>query len=349
MEVKSMRTWLRFSLCVLAALCLAPNEAGASCGSASCPIDTHAFNLPDPGRWSLDVSFQYIDQDEPRVGTHSAEVGEIPGEHDEVRTLNRATTLSLRYALSDRFLFGVSVPWVDRFHEHLEGGEPAEGHEEVAVKHAGPSHEPVREEWSIQGLGDVLLEGQARVWQSGRTSLWLLGGLELPTGASDLDNGDGEVAELPVQPGSDSVDGLFGATLRGSVLRETAHQGSMGGTVAVPYFAGVSYRRNGKGRNDYRLGDEWQLNAGGAYPVAQRLEALFQVNSRFRGKDSPGLTEEDPDFTGGTFVYLSPGLRLTLGDRWSGYLYVQVPVYQDVNQLQLTSKANGLVGVQARF
>jgi hypothetical protein len=340
-----MRTPLRFAFSVLAALCLAPAGAWASCGSASCPIDTHAFNLPDPGRWSLDLSFQYIDQDEPRIGTHSAAVGEIPGEHDEVRTLNRTATLSLRYALSDRFLFGVSVPWIDRSHEHLEGGE----HEEEAIKHEGHSHERVREEWALQGLGDVLLEGQARVWESGRTSLWLLGGIELPTGESALDNGDGEVAELPIQPGSDSVDGLVGITLRGSLLRDTAHQGSMGGTVAVPYFLGVSYRRNGQGRDDYRLGDEWQINAGSAYPVAQRLEALLQVNTRFRGKDDPGNTEEDPDFTGGTFVYLSPGLRLTLGDRWAGYLYVQVPVYQDVNGLQLTSKANGFVGVQARF
>src|SRR4029077_3829328 len=133
------------------------------------------------------------------------------------------------------------------------------------------------------------------------------------------------------------------------VLRQTHIRGPQGNIAALPLFLSATYRKNGKGRDDYRLGDEWQVNAGGAYPFTHRLEALLQLNARFRGKDSPGRTEEDPDFTGGTFVYVSPGARFSWNERWGQYVYVQLPVYQDVNGLQLTSSANWLTGIQTSF
>jgi hypothetical protein len=347
-------------LAALVASLLLPPAARASCGAASCPIDTHAFNQPDPGSWSFDLSWQSIDQDEPRIGTRSAHVGEIPSEHDEVRTINRAATLAVRYALSKRWQVGVTVPWIDRFHEHIASGDHHDGEEpleETAPAHAEATpaghttehHEAGPERWSLEGAGDVALEAQTRVWSAGRSSLWLGGAVELPTGASDRANDDGEVAELPVQPGSDSTDVVLGLTYRAARLAETAREGMVGHTTALPFFLSASYRRNGKGRDDYRLGEEWQFNAGGAYPFGRRLEALLQLNARFRGKDSPGNTEEDTDFTGGTYLFVSPGLRVEASERWAGYAYVQIPAYQDVNQLQLTSKANWLLGLQARF
>ena len=53
--------------------------------------------------------------------------------------------------------------------------------------------------------------------------------------------------------------------------------------------------------------------------------------------------------TGGTFVYASPGLRIQLPRGSSLYGYVQLPLYQRVNGLQLTSRVNYLGGIQQRF
>ncbi|HEU5249951.1 MAG TPA: hypothetical protein VFW15_08185, partial [Thermoanaerobaculia bacterium] len=69
----------------------------------------------------------------------------------------------------------------------------------------------------------------------------------------------------------------------------------------------------------------------------------------FRGKDDVGRTDEDPDHTGRTSVYLSPGVRVGLPGVLAAYWIVQVPVYQRVNGIQLASKYNLLGGVQARF
>ena len=334
----SKRDVVLFSLVLF---CLAA-RLHASCGSASCPLDSNAFNQPAPRGWALDLSFQYIDQDQPRIGTHEADVGELPTDHDEVRTLNRSAAVRASYAWSPELHFGVTVPYVSRFHEHLE----SEGHE--PAKHEGG--EPgVSEEWQLQGLGDIALGLERRLWSAGRTSLWGTAAIELPSGPDDLDNDDGEVAEQPIQPGSGSTDAILGVVLRGAALRQTRREGGMGNTSAIPWFASVSFRRNGKGREDYRVGDEWQAYLGAAYPVAQRVDALLQLNARWRGKDAPGTSGEDPDFTGGSFLFVSPGARVQVGGGWSAYGYLQLPIRQDVNGEQLTASHNWLFGIQTAF
>jgi hypothetical protein len=319
--------------------------ARASCGAAFCPIDTHAFNLPAAGSWALDLSFQYIDQDQPRIGTRSAAVGELPSDHDEVRTINRTATLGLRYAPTSRLLLGINVPWMNRFHEHLEQPEDEPG----GAKHEGHHDEPTREEWTLRGFGDVALEAQWLAVNRGRTSLWLTGGVELPTGKDDRANSEGEVAELPIQTGSGSTDATLGATLRGSLRGRALKSGGMGNTATVPWFVSLGYRRNGSGRDDYRLGDDWQLNTGAAMPLAGRLEGVLQLNLRHKLRDDVGTSGEDPALTGGDFVFASPGLRVALREPWAAYVFVQQPLYQDVNGLQLTAKRNWLFGVQGRW
>ena len=322
--------------CFAALLAAAAAPVAASCGSAFCPIDTHALNLPDPGGWALDLSFQYIDQDQPRIGTDNTVVGAIPSEHDEVRTLNRSATIAARYAVSPALHVGVVVPWISRDHDHLEAPEVE-----------GDAREP--ESWSFDGLGDVALEAQVRVVSRGRSGLWLSGLVELPTGADDRANAQGEVAELPIQTGNGATDFVLGASWRGSALHAAGRQGPMGNTAAVPWFASVTFRRSGSGRDDYRLGDEWQLNLGTAYPLSGSVDGLLQLNGRWRAKDDTGTSGENPDDTGGSYAFLSPGARMAFGPRWAGYLVVQLPVYQDVNGLQLVAHQNWIAGLQTRF
>lgn len=341
-----MRRPFQAAAFLVLAVALGAAAGRASCGAAFCPIDTHAFNLPVAGSWALDLSFQYIDQDQPRIGTRSAEVGELPSEHDEVRTINRTATLALRYAPTSRLLLGASVPWTGRFHEHLANPE---GEEHLAAKHEGHHHEPVREEWSLEGVGDVALDAQWLAASVGRTDLWLTGAVELPTGKDDRRNDEGEVAELPIQTGSGSTDVVLGATVRGRLRAPALRRGGMGNTATVPWFASLTYRRNGSGRDAYRLGDEWQLNTGAATPLFGPLEAVLQLNLRHRDRDDPGTSGEDPALTGGDFVFASPGLRLALREPWAAYVFVQQPLYQDVNGLQLVAERNWLVGVQGRW
>ena len=307
------------------AIALCALSARANCGSTSCPIDVNALQIFS--RYSLDLSFQSIDQNQPRIGTRKAAVGEIASDHDEIETVNHIATLQFAYAPSSRFQLALSAPFVSRTHKHFD------------------TESQELERWSFSDFGDAVIQARTRV----RPSLWLTTGVKLPTGSEHETSDNGEDAEVTITPGTGSTDLLLGLTYESGVVRDTSLAGPLGHATSIPYFVAVNYRINGRGREDYRRGNELQLNAGSEYPLTARLHVLGQINARLMSKDDVGNTDEDRNLTGGRYLYLSPGLRLLLGDRTSAYAFVQLPLYQHVNGLQLTSKANYAMGVRRQF
>src|SRR5258708_34139812 len=87
--------------------------ARGSCGSATCPIDPQSLNLPSPGQWTLDLSVQYIDQDQLRQGRHDVSRPEPPAEGElELRTVNRITTILAHYPPSSDLILSAALPYV---------------------------------------------------------------------------------------------------------------------------------------------------------------------------------------------------------------------------------------------
>jgi hypothetical protein len=324
----------------VAALVFPGSSAFASCGSAMCPMDPQSLNLPLPRQFTLDVSFQYIDQDEVRIGRRRGEVGEIPADHDEVRTVNRAVGLLANFAPSDDLVLSASVPFVSRFHEHI--AESRLAHSRVSV--AGVRPDAV-ETWRFQDLGDIALSARYRV----TPKLWATGGVELPTGVRRPANGEGEVAEPTLAPGSGSTDFFWGLVYQTQLTVPSLSRGVLGSASVMPFFVGATYRLNGTGTEDYRQGNELLVNAGINYPLFLQLQVLAQFNVEFRDRDDVGNTAEDPSHTGRTSIYVSPGVRVGLPGGIAAYGLVQLPVYQRVNGIQLTSRYNFVGGIQARF
>jgi hypothetical protein len=314
----------------------------ASCGSSSCPIDLNALNAPITGQIGFDLSFQYINQNRPRIGTRSAFVGEIPTDHDEVKTTNRIATALLTYAATNNLQLSLAVPWVSRSHMHFTATDG-----ESTVNGSFP------ESWKFDGIGDIVLQSRYRLVANGRATaagLWLITGLKLPTGSHDKRNELGDVAEITLQPGSGTTDGIVGLSWQGGMNRPTALSGPLGHYAVIPFFASATYQARTGDVDGYRLGNEFQISSGTAFPISDSVVALLQLNGRMREKDRivSGPPEKDTDFTGGTYLYASPGIRFDV--RGVGmYAIVQVPLYQRVNELQLTSRSNLIVGLQHRF
>ena len=322
-----------------------PAAVRASCGSSSCPLDTNALNQPLDGQFTLDLSLQSIDQDRPFIGTRGGHVGEIEGpHHDEVRTMNRVATALIGYGLSNRLQLSLAVPYVSREHNHLASSHA----------HAGElreEHNVIPEAWDLRGVGDIVLQARWKAMSGNpqtHAGLWLIGGVKLPTGADDERNDEGEVAEVPVQPGSGTTDGIVGVSYQNGFSARSLATGALGNYVLVPWFVSATYQFRGGAARGYRLGNELQLSGGGVYRLTSRFDALAQLNARIRGRDRIDDEPEEEAFTGGTFVYASPGVRFSLS-RAAVYALVQIPLYQRVNALQLTSRANYLIGVQTRF
>lgn len=312
-------------LCFLAALAVS-GPARASCGSATCPIDPQSLNLPFAGQWTLDLSFQYIDQDELYSGRDRVSHPAVPAEGElEHRTVNRLTTLLANYAATPDLYFSVSVPYVSRYHEHFDGGD--------------------FERFRLDGLGDVALSGRYRFLPDLSASL----AVKLPTGSRSSTNDEGVEAEPTIAPGTGSTDLSAGLVWQRTANVPSLTYGPLGNTAAMPYFVGITGRWNGVGTRSYRVGEELQVNAGLHYPVSETFQALFQVNARFKGKDDVGETDAVRDDTGGSFVYLSPGARVAFSPKTALYGYVQLPIYQRINGVNITSKYNFFGGLQVRL
>lgn len=322
----------------------------ASCGQAFCPIETATTTERHPrgGELQMNLTYEFIDMEDPYIGTGSARVGEIPRDHNEQFTRNQTIKFSLDYGITPRLTIGVLLPFLDRLHQHAVHEH---GHEEDAARISTEEEgEPATERWRYQRIGDLQLTGRYLLVPPTTPldpSLSLTLGMKVPTGHTGVDNEAGEKAELTLQPGNGSWDGIVGL----SYLQNFSVSTLRGETSLAPIFLTTTGRFPvGTGKFGYRPGGELFLNLGFAYPLLRKLDFLGQVNFHYRDRDdvghAPGVEHAD---SGRETIFLSPGLRYHITDSIAAYALMQFAVYRRVNGIQLTSDWNFTSGISYRF
>lgn len=301
----------------------ATNAANAGCGSAFCSLNT---NWSTQGAWTgsggrFDLRYEFIDQDQPRAGTGNVGIGQIPRHHDEVRTINRNYIAGFDYTFDANWGVGVQLPVVDRSHGHI--------HNQMGG--------PIPEAWSFTEIGDARLIGRYRFTptQPLAGTFGVQFGVKLPTGKIDVANRDGDVAERSLQPGSGTADAILGVFYSAPL-----------GHHAI-WFADVNWQAPLDERADYKPGNHVGIDIGASYPLSERVALLLQVNTLWKERDAGANAE--PEDSGGTFVHFSPGLSVALGDKTQLYGFVQLPLFQNVNGVQLTADWSIAAGLGHRF
>lgn len=320
-----MRPHALAAACATLVLVAFTTRAGATCGSDMCALDPRGPESAG-GRYSIDVNYQYVHQDQVRVGTERGTIGQVPGHHNEVLTHSRIWSLTGRASVTDRLVVSAMVPFVQRKHvhetEHHEGG-------------FYESHE-----WDFSGLGDVQVNGAWSVSSSDPYALTLQLGVKAPSGRRNVAEVDGEQPEPMARPSTGSYDAMLGAQ-----VRRTVGTKALGGeTLPVSFSLGVAGRINGRGTDDYRMGNEVAVHLAGGWALAPAVTLLGQVNTRFRGRDEAGRTDTEPANTGGTAIYASPGIRLRSG-AMAVYGYYQARLHEQVNGIQITAPSHLMFGV----
>lgn len=312
----------------LAATFFMPGLAVASCGAAFCLVNT---NWSVQGVWNepglrADLRYEYIDQDQPRTGTRDIAVGEIPHHHDEVRTINRNLFATFDYGFTQNLGASLVIPWVDRKHDHIHN-------------HRGA---PLPESWNFSEFGDVRLTGRYQ-FLAGETSesatlsfAGMTAGLKLPTGKIDVANAEGAVAERTLQPGTGTTDALLGAYYRQAI-----------GQRNVSWFVQANAQLPLNSRDNFRPGKQFLVDLGARWEATNKLALMLQLNAHWKGRDS-GI-EAEPDDSGSRMASVSPGLTYAITPQVQLYAFVQLPVYQHVNGVQLVADRSYAAGVSLQF
>ena len=303
-----------------------PALASASCGSTFCTVNTNWTTesaMVEAGS-SFDLRYEYIKQNQPRSGSKKIAIGQISHHHDEVETVNRNLVATFSRSFESGWGVSVTAPLPDRDHTHIHN-------------HRGAK---LPEEWSYTELGDVRVIGRYELpfygqpEKPGKTGLSF--GLKLPTGKTSVRNAEGSVAERSLQPGSGTTDLVLGA-----YHHETLP------SVDSSWFTQVQYQRPLNTHGQYKPGSQFGADLGYRYGVSDNLGALIQLNTLFKGRDRG--SEAEPADSGGRFAFISPGLSYAISQSMQVYAFYQLPIYQHVNGVQLTSSRGLLAGLSGKF
>ena len=303
---------------------LSLGSAHASCGSAFCALDTNWATqgvASDPGSVRLDLRYEFVDQKHLRSGSRRIPASEDTGDATELRTINRNLLTTLDYAFSSNWTISASVPVVDRSHSHIND----------------PTGDAVLESWNFAKAGDARVLGYYRFDnRDPMLNYGLVMGLKLPTGDFQVRNGDGEIAERALQPGSGSTDLVAG----GFYSAPGWHPDSS-------WFAQGLVQQPLATKDGFKPGTQYQLNLGYRYPLNDSLQALAQINTLIKTRDT-GVNAE-PELSGSKSVFLSPGLSYSLTHDLQLYGFLQLPVYRYVNGTQLSADWSLIAGMTMRF
>lgn len=201
---------------------------------------------------------------------------------------------------------------------------------------------------SASGLGDLTLAGAYRFFrrdvERGTTQFSLLGGLKLPTGATDIEDADlpqlTGTAETRLPPslqlGSGSVDGIVGLAGFHNIDR-------------LSFYADVQGKLNTEGAQDFRAGNRlfYDLSVDYVLLPGRNMFVILELNGVVTARaEQAGRTVTD---SGGHLLFLSPGIQYLPIPPLILEAGVQIPIYRDLNGRQLAPDWSVVVGLRYLF
>lgn len=325
---------------ILALSSILPAGAAYACASCGCSVNTDwsAQGLSSAAGFSLDLRFDELNQNRLWSGTHSISPASAattdnpasggPAEVEQ-STHNHYLTATLDYSNGDSWGVSLSLPYIHRSHSTLGVGSD------------GTTFDPANGAYtsSASGIGDVRVLGRYYGFTEGR-NFGLQFGLKLPTGKTDQVARDGITAVDPgLQAGTGTTDLILGAYYFDALSERWGYfvQGTVQGALNHSTMAAGSYQ---PGRNA-------NLSVGARYSGFDSFTPNIQLDARYAKRDSGAAA--DVYATGGTLVYLTLGAIVPLTEKVSPYVNVQLPIYQNVNGIQLTPRYIVSVGARMVF
>ncbi|HEY8099957.1 MAG TPA: TonB-dependent receptor [Burkholderiaceae bacterium] len=314
--------------------------AAFACASCGCTLssDWESMGYTSSTGFKLDIRYDYLNQNQLRSGTStisSAAASQITnnGNPQEVEkyTKNNYVTLGLDYSTNPDWGVNLQLPYINRSHSTLgtasDGTTPGPGGGQYDSK--------------TSNIGDVKMIGRYQGFTP-QHNLGVQFGMKLPTGSykqtgtSTDPTAPGAVPiDRGLQPGTGTTDLILGAYYADAINKDW------------DYFTQITLQKALNSKDQYKPGDGMNLNVGLRYMGFSDFTPLLQLNARRVQRDSGA--NADTVSTGGTLVYVSQGVVIPVGKQMSVYSFVQLPVYQNVNGVQLAPRYTFSLGARYAF
>jgi hypothetical protein len=304
-----------------------------------------------PG-WRIGLEYDFINQNQLRGGTSSVAPGQLAAINDaggsqevERQTINRYFTVAINYNPGPNWNVAASIPYVDRSHTTYGAATS----DQLTPEQVSAS--------TTNGLGDVKLVGSYQGFLATH-NLGMQLGVKLPTGnygGQNVDTGAlvgrnpvifasgpnaGSALDTSLNAGTGSTDVIAGAYYYQAVSQ------NFDAFANVQFQAAVTHRLDQPGA-DYRPGNLASLNFGTRYEANPEWTPQLQINVFHKSRDQGALA--DTISTGGTVVYLSPGLTAAVAKNLHAFGFVQLPAYSKLEGYQLFPRWTASVGLSYAF
>lgn len=294
--------------------------ACSSCGCTLSPEWVSDGYSSKPG-WKVDLRYDYLSQKDLREGRHEASTS-LPSA-DEIQDVTRTHmyTAAVDYSPNRDWGFNIEIPMLDRYHTTYAPGDT-----QTTSSDLNPH------------LGDVKLVGRYQGFMEDK-SLGALLGVKLPTGQfhQKFDGGPaaGDDLDRGLQAGTGTTDAIVGVYNVGPLVGN------------FDRFEQVTVKAALNSREDFRPGTALNANVGVRYLGFPKAIPQLQLNAKIEGRDR-GAQADVPN-SGSRVLYASPGLTFELSKKVTTYGFVQIPLYQDYNGLQLAPHYTASAGLRYAF
>jgi len=311
---------LRTAALLATGLGLAANTGHADHGPGTSGggSQTQSAETLKPGKFSIDLRLDYTEFENLSDREIEAKAARAGG----FDLLDRSflPTISLSYGIVENFQVGLSIGYYHAVNPREAEFDSGTGDTEITT-------------FDPDGLTDLWLTAKYRFYRGPMGQFALFAGAKLPTGKYKVTNSEGERVEPSATAGSGSFDGMGGL----------AWSRYLTSRITLDVSGQYTFRTE---HDDFRLGDRVDGGVAVAYRFTEdiqqfpQLSVFAEANLRHLFKSEEDGAR-DPN-TGGTVVFLSPGLRLGFCPNAAFTLSPQFPVVQELygEQLQTDFKIN---------
>lgn len=329
----------KFSFLTVSIALLFPAFAHA-CASCGCTLssDWDGLSTTGEGGFKLDIRYDYLNQNQLRSGTDtitpaaaSQLVNSAGAQEVEKFTKNNYVTASLDYSSGGNWGVNLVVPYINRNHSTL--GTASDG------TTAGPGGGQY--DSSTSSIGDIKIIGRYSGFSEDH-KFGILFGTKLPTGSHTLTG----TSTDPTNPGPAQIDrGLEPGTGTTDLILGVFYADTLNDQWS--YFTQTMLQTSLDSSDQYKPGTGINVNAGLRYNGFEHVKPMLQLNAKYVQHDTGA--NADTNSTGGTLLYISPGVVANVTDKVSVYSFIQAPMYQNVRGVQLAPRYTASVGMKLVF